>query len=188
MRSRSGQPAHVLAVEPEHVEDVEEDRGAWMAAGAGSWSARPRRRRPRRRPRTACAPAPQARRRRPGSARSATGRCGRAACTGPPSRIAMQRMPSSLRSKIQSGSLKRSSVRTAFIAPAVVGAGAHRRGPTPLRGAGRPSAGRSSRRACSSSSTSQTAPIARMHVLGVDVGPQRARLHTGREQHRERPR
>jgi hypothetical protein len=35
----------------------------------------------------------------------------------------MQRMPSSLRSKIQSGWLKRSSVSTAFIAPAFVGTG-----------------------------------------------------------------
>src|SRR4051794_41047250 len=36
--------------------------------------------------------------------------------------MATQRMPSSLRSKIHSGSLKRSSVNTAFIAPAVFGA------------------------------------------------------------------
>jgi hypothetical protein len=41
----------------------------------------------------------------------------------------MQRMPSSLRSKIQSGSLKRSSVRTAFIASARSGAGAGRTSP-----------------------------------------------------------
>ena len=33
----------------------------------------------------------------------------------------MQRMPSSLRSKIQSGDEKRSVVYTAFMAPAVVG-------------------------------------------------------------------
>ncbi len=38
----------------------------------------------------------------------------------------MQRMPSSLRSKIQSGSLKRASVRTAFMASAAFGAGAGR--------------------------------------------------------------
>src|SRR3954470_24991719 len=36
--------------------------------------------------------------------------------------MATQRMPSSLRSKIHSRSLKRSSVSTAFIAPAVFGA------------------------------------------------------------------
>ena len=42
--------------------------------------------------------------------------------TAPPSRIATQRMPSSLRWSIQSGSLKRSCVRTARIADAVAGA------------------------------------------------------------------
>ena len=41
-----------------------------------------------------------------------------------PVRIATHRIPSSLRSKIQFGSENRSSVSTAFIAPAVVGAGA----------------------------------------------------------------
>src|SRR5581483_9233325 len=41
-----------------------------------------------------------------------------------PERIAMQRMPSSLRSNTQFGSENRSSVSTAFIAPAVRGAGA----------------------------------------------------------------
>src|SRR5215217_1610992 len=42
--------------------------------------------------------------------------------TGPPSRMAMQRLPSSLRSKIHPGSLNRSFVRTAFIASACSGA------------------------------------------------------------------
>ena len=51
----------------------------------------------------------------------------------------MQRMPSSLRSKIHSGSLKRSWVSTAFIAEAVVGA-ARASCPSRLRGADRPSA------------------------------------------------
>jgi hypothetical protein len=46
--------------------------------------------------------------------------------TAPPSRIATHRMPSSLRSKIQSGSEKRASVSTAFIAPAFAGAGVRR--------------------------------------------------------------
>ncbi len=67
----------------------------------------------------------------------------------------MQRMPSSLRSKIQSGSLKRLSVSTAFIAPAVVGAAlivACARSPS--------SSSRSTRRAWSSSVMCQVAPTA----------------------------
>ena len=54
----------------------------------------------------------------------------------------MQRMPSSLRSKIQSGSLKRSSVSTAFIASAAVGA-RRRRERARARRRSAPRAGRS---------------------------------------------
>ena len=99
-------------------------RCAALRRAGRSSSARRRTRRPRRRSRTA---SPRSALERLGdlrdSARSGRGRCATAAARAPPSRIAMQRMPSSLRSKIQSGSLKRSSVRTAFIASEPLGGG-----------------------------------------------------------------
>src|SRR2546423_1347288 len=62
--------------------------------------------------------------------------------TPAPSRIAMQRMPSSFFSNIQAGSEKRSAVRTAFIGSGLPGRGGRPRGSAPAPPLGRRVRGR----------------------------------------------
>ena len=117
----------VVAGEVEQVEDVEEHRHralaallealeAGLRAGEGDDLAVEHEAGRRRRAR--------APRRSPGSARSGSGGCATAAALARSALIATQRIPSSLRSKTQSGSENRSSVSTAFIGSTRSGSGA----------------------------------------------------------------